>query len=115
MKSIASLATKPKLTQITLDDPAIVEAYGEPIEFYAYDIVSLATYFEFFQNRAESQYDSLTKMMRTLILLEDGTPAIKDDEDLPVDIAAAAITKLGEILGKSQSKTSTQNLGTQPE
>lgn len=115
MKSIASLASKPKLTHIILDDNALVETYGEPIEFWAYDIVGLSTYFEFFQNRAESQYDNLTKMMRSLILLEDGSPAIKDGEDLPVDIAAAAITKLGEILGKSLSKTSTQNLGTQPE
>ena len=115
MKSISTLASKPKLIQITLDDESIVAEYGEPVEFWAYDIVSLATYFEFFQNRADSEYNNLTKMMRSMILLADGTPAIKDDGDLPVTIAAAAITKLGEILGKSQSKTSIQNPGTQPE
>jgi hypothetical protein len=34
---------------------------------------------------------------------------------LPIDIAAAAINRVGEILGKSQSKTLTQTTGEQPE
>jgi hypothetical protein len=53
-------------------------------------------------------------MMKQLILNEEGKPALKDNEDLPIDIAAAAINKLGDILGKSQSKASTQKSGKQP-
>jgi hypothetical protein len=54
-------------------------------------------------------------MIKKLILNEHGKPALQHDEDLPIDIAAAAINKIGEILGKSQSKTLTQTDGAQPE
>jgi hypothetical protein len=49
-----------------------------------------------------------------MILDKDGKQVLADDEDLPIDIAAAAINKIGEILGKSQSKASTQMTGDQP-
>ena len=108
---ISELAAVPKLLQIDLDAPEILESYGEPVTFWTYDIVSLSTYFDFFNARSNSEFDNLHKMMRKLILLEDGTAALKANEDLPIDIAAAAISKIGEVLGKSQgsSKTVAQN------
>jgi hypothetical protein len=113
MKNIKEFASVPKLTQITLDDVDLVERYGEPIVFWTYDVVGLSTYFEFFNARSEAQFENLGKILKKLILLEDGKPALADNEDLPVDIAAAAINKIGEILGKSQSRTSTQKVGKQ--
>jgi len=109
---INELASVPKLLQIDLNSPEILEAYGEVVTFWTYDIVSLSTYFEFFNARSNSQFTDLHRMMKKLILLEDGTEALKDNEDLPIDIAAAAINKIGEILGKSQSRTSTPTVGT---
>jgi hypothetical protein len=109
---INELASVPKLLQIDLDSPEIIEQYGESVIFWTYDIVSLSTYFDFFNARSNSEFQNLHKMMRKLILLEDGTEALKDNEDLPIDIAAAAINKIGEILGKSQSRTSTPTVGT---
>jgi hypothetical protein len=53
-------------------------------------------------------------MMKAMILDGNGNRVLGDDEDLPIDIAAAAINKIGEILGKSQSKASTQTTGDQP-
>ena len=50
-------------------------------------------------------------MMKQMILDDQGKPALAEDEDLPIDIAAAAVNLLGEVLGKSQSKTSTQKTG----
>ena len=58
--------------------------------------------------------EQLDKMIKKLILNEQGKPALQANEDLPIDIAAAAINKIGEILGKSQSKTSTPTSGEQP-
>lgn len=110
---INELASTPKLTQIDLNAPEILEKYGEPVTFWTYDIVSLSTYFEFYNARSNSEFDNLSKMMRKLILLEDGKQAIQDNEDLPIDIAAAAINKVAEILGKSQSRSSTQKVGKQ--
>jgi hypothetical protein len=114
MKNIKEFASVPKLIQVKLDEIDLVNKYGEPIVFYTYDVVSLSTYFEFFNARADSQFDNLGKMLKQLILLENGKPALADNEDLPIDIAAAAINKIGEILGKSQSRTSTPIPGHQP-
>lgn len=108
---ITELASVPKLIEISLDTDELLEKYGEPITFHTYDIVGLNTYFEFFNARTDGQYEQLDKMIKKLILDEKGKPALKDNEDLPIDIAAAAINKIGEILGKSQSKMSTQTTG----
>ena len=109
--NIKKFATTPKLVEIKINDADIVERYGEEITFYTYDVVAMSTYFEFFNARSTSQFDNLGKIMKQLILDDKGQPALADDEDLPIDIAAAAINKLGEILGKSQSKTSTPTTG----
>jgi hypothetical protein len=113
--NIQEFASTPKLIEIILDDVELLEKYNEPITFHTYDIVGLSTYFEFFNARSDGQYEQLDKIIKKLILNDKGKPAIKDDQDLPIDIAAAAINKIGAILGKSQSKTSTPTVGEQPE
>lgn len=112
--NIKQFASVPKLIEIKLDDKDLVEKYGEPITFWTYDVVGLSTYFEFFNARSEAQFDNLGVILKKLILSEDGKPALADNEDLPIDIAAAAINKIGEILGKSQSRTLTPTTGKQP-
>lgn len=111
MKNIKDFASIPKLIRIELNDSDLLERYGESIVFYTHDVVGLSTYFEFFNARAEAQFENLGKILKRLILLENGKPALADNEDLPIDIAAAAINKIGEILGKSQSRTSIQKVG----
>lgn len=105
--NIKELASVPKLIEINLDSDELLERYGEPITFHTYDIVPMATYFEFYNARSNSEFEQLDKMMKKMILNEKGKPVLEDNEDLPIDIAAAAINKIGEILGKSLSKTST--------
>jgi hypothetical protein len=112
--NIKKFASVPKLTEVVLDDAELVEAYGEPITFYTHDIVTMNTYFDFFTARSENDFANLSKIMKGLIMDEKGQPALADDEDLPIDIAAAAMTKLAEMLGKSQTKTSTQTVGEVP-
>jgi hypothetical protein len=109
--NIKKFASVPKLTEIVIDDKELVEAYGEPITFFTYDVVTMSTYFDFFNARSTGEFDNLGKMMKEMILDADGKKVLADDEDLPIDIAAAVINKLGEILGKSQSKKSTQKVG----
>lgn len=113
--NINQYASVPKLIRVDLDNPELLEKYNEVITFWTYDVVSLSTYFDFFGARSDAQYQQLELMIHKLVLLEDGSPALKDNEDLPIDLAAAAITKIGEILGKSSSRASTPNLGNQPE
>lgn len=111
--NIKDFASKPKLIEIVIDNSEIVERYGEPITFYTYDIVRMSTYFDFFNARSNNEFSNLDKMMKSMILDSDGKQVLGDDEDLPIDLAAAAINKIGEILGKSQSKASTQTTGDQ--
>lgn len=113
--NIKEFASVPKLIEISLDDNDLVERYGEPITFHTFDIVGLNTYFEFFNARTKGEYTQLDSIIKKLILNDKGVPALKENEDLPIDIAAAAINKIGEILGKSHSKTSTPTTGDQPE
>ena len=109
--NIKQYAAKPKLTELKITDPEIVEKYGEEISFFTYDVVGMSTYFDFFDARQKGNFTNLGKLMKQMILDDQGKPALAEDEDLPIDIAAAAVNLLGEVLGKSQSKTSTQKTG----
>jgi len=109
--NIKQFAAKPQLTELKITDPEIVEKYGEEITFFTYDVVGMSTYFDFFDARQKGNFTNLGKMMKQMILDDQGKPALAEDEDLPIDIAAAAVNLLGEVLGKSQSKTSTQKTG----
>lgn len=111
--NIKDFASKPTLVEIILDDKDLVEKYGEPITFFTYNIVRMSTYFDFFNARSNNEFSNLDKMMKAMILDKDGKQVLADDEDLPIDIAAAAINKIGEILGKSLSKASEKMTGTQ--
>jgi hypothetical protein len=109
--NIKEFASKPELMEVTLDNADLIEKYGEPITFYTYNIVRMSTYFDFFNARSNNEFSNLDKMMKSMILDKDGKQVLGDDEDLPIDIAAATINKIGEILGKSQSKASIQTVG----
>ena len=108
---IQSFVTTPQLIEVVLDESSLVESYGEPITFYTYDIVSMSVYFDFFNARSNSEFDLLTKLIKSMILDDKGKPVLSDDKDLPIDIVTAAVIKLGDILGKSQGKKSTPKTG----
>ena len=112
--NIQKFATKPQLVQVQLDDPELLETYGEPITFHTYDVVNMKIYFDFFNARAKGEVEALEKLMKQLILNEKGEPVLSEGKDLPIDITTAAIIKLGDILGKSPSKKSTPKIGKQP-
>jgi hypothetical protein len=111
---IKAFAKKPQLIEITLDDQGIVESYGETIKFWMYDYVDISTYFDFFKSQREGQGENLNTLLRSIILNAEGQPAIAEDEKLPVDISVAALTKISETLGKSKTKSSMKETGTQP-
>jgi hypothetical protein len=113
MKNIKDYAVKAQLIEIKLDDATLIETYGEPITFYTYDVISLSKYFDFYHTKHENQFENLEKILRSMVLDNKGKPVLNENEDLPVDIAAAALSKISDILGKSHSKTSTSTVGEQ--
>jgi hypothetical protein len=108
---ISKFAKKPTLTKIVMDDAEVIEQYGEAIEFHMLDQMSISTYFEFYRLQQEENSDKLNDLLRRLILREDGTPALTEDEIFPVDLTLALLVKINDFLGKSKTKASTPTTG----
>lgn len=111
---IKTLAKKPQLMEIIIDDEEIVKEYGEPITFYMKDFVDIATYFNYYQSQSQREGQALALMIKKMILNKDGEPVLGDEDELPLDITLAVMSKINDNLGKSKTKSSTPNDGTQP-
>lgn len=112
---IKQLAKKPELVEVVLDDEAIVTEYGEAITFWMKDFVDINTYFDFFRSQSDKTGDELAGLLAKIILNKEGLPVLGEGETFPIDITIAALTKINECLGKSKTKRSTHQNGTQPE
>ena len=112
---IKSLARKPQLVEITLDDKDLVDAYGDTITFWMKDYVDLNTYFEFFRVQNEKAGDELANLLRRLVLNKEGEPVLGPEDQLPIDITVSLLVKINETLGKSKPKSSTNTVGAQQE
>ena len=97
---LSQLAAKPQLIKTTLDDTAIVETYGEVIEFWTWDRQPLETFMRLANMSQSADGGSIVAILRTLILNEDGTEIMTGDAVLPTDVLMAAIAKLTAALGK---------------
>jgi hypothetical protein len=110
--NITNFVKKPQLIEMSIDDADIVEAYNEPVKFWMRDHLDLDTYFDFYRYQKESTSDALMGTLRKIILKEDGTPAVAEDEVLPLDLTLAVLVKVNEQLGKSKTKKSEKEPGT---
>jgi hypothetical protein len=108
---ISKFAKKPTLTKIVMDDQEVIEQYGETIEFHMLDQMSISTYFEFYRLQQEQDSDKLNDLLRKIVLKDDGTPALTEEEIFPVDLTLGLLVKINEFLGKSKAKTSTPEIG----
>lgn len=95
---ITELTAKPTLTKITIDDEALVEKYGEEIEFWVWDRQPMEKYVAMAQNGHD--ISAVLQLAKEMILDEEGNQVIKGDSTLPTDIALNALTKVIETLGK---------------
>ena len=96
---LSSLASRPQLIELTLDDADIVAAHGEPLTFHTWDRQPL----EVFMKLASVTQDSaagVIDIVRTLILDENGKQIIVGEMMLPTDTLMAAIGKIVDLLGK---------------
>lgn len=110
---ISKFAKKPELIKMEINDEDIVSQYGDSISFYIYDNVDISTYFDFYKVQQQQDGVKLQELMRKIILKDDGTPALAADEMLPMDLTLAALVKINENLGKSNTKSLTQATGNQ--
>jgi len=111
---ISKLAKKPELIKLTLDEAEVVERFGEPITFYIKDQMGISTYFNFYKLQQAEDDSLLNELLRKIVLKEDGTPAIGEDEVLPVQLILGILMRINDFLGKSANKaTSTPANGKQ--
>jgi len=96
---LSDLVSKPQLKKITISEPAVVEKYGDELEFYIYDRQPLD---QFIKMATASQGDqvALFKMVNELVLDETGAPVVREGTALPNDVTLAVIAAVIDQLGK---------------
>lgn len=96
---LKTLAAKPKLIKITIDDQDIVDEFGDIIEFYTWDRQPMNTFIKL-AGVDTGDYSSVMEAVKDLILDEDAKPIITEENILPAKVMMRCITKLVEDLGK---------------
>lgn len=87
---------KVKPVEVKLDQPRIVEKYGTEITVFFPENIPLDDYYEISKDVANG---NVKKIIKKILLNEDGTPALKkDDEYIPLVIEAAVMEKLTDFL-----------------
>ena len=109
---VSKLAQKPKLIQMQVDSKEVIDAVGEPVVFWMKEHLDLGTYFDFYKYQQDQNANQLTEILRKVILKEDGTFAIAEDEVLPVEITLAILFKINDYVGKPKAKASNMEDGT---
>ena len=87
-----------------IDDEKIVEAYGEPLEFYIYDRHDMDTFMKLASLEGDS-VGTIAELVSDMILDEDGKKIIVDGNILPVDIMMKIVEVVIQRLGNSVSQT----------
>ena len=67
---LKELAQKPKLELVTVTDETVVQAYGEPLEFYMWDRQDLPTYLRIAQLKEDQT--QLFDVVKDVVLDEQG-------------------------------------------
>jgi hypothetical protein len=95
---LKDIAAKPKLAEIVLDSEDIVKEYGEALTFWTWDRQPLDTFIKL-AGSGGSDYASMVKVLKTLILDEEGKEVIQGEVMLPTKVLVAAMSKITEQLG----------------
>tara|TARA_R110001606_G_scaffold132904_2_gene268904 strand:- start:2965 stop:3261 length:297 start_codon:yes stop_codon:yes gene_type:complete len=96
---LTQLATKPQLIKIIIDDAELVEKYGEEVEFFVHDKISLDQYTQLASVKTED-FTSIIQLVKELVLNEEGKRVMDDEHVLPMDLLNACMMKVVESLGK---------------
>jgi hypothetical protein len=102
---LEALATKPKLQKITINDEDIVGKYGDEVDFWIYDRHDMDLYLRMSQVNS-TDIAAISAVTREIVLREDGTPVLNEDEVLPPDMMLKVIEKAIQTMGNTQSQTS---------
>jgi len=102
---LETLATKPSLKKIVIEDESIVKTYGDTVEFWMYDRHNMDLYLRMSQVNSQD-VTAISDLVREVVLNEKGQPILKADEVLPPDMMLKVIEKAIVHMGNPQSQTS---------
>ena len=100
---LKQIAEKPKLVKLSLDSERILEAYGEPVDFYMYDRQSIPTYLQLSQ--LENDTGALVDTVKSLVMDESGNRMLAEDDELPAFAMVEMIEKVVGQLGNAAGQT----------
>ena len=101
-----NLVSTPQLIKITIDDEAIVEKYGETIEFYVYDRQDMDTFMSLATIGDNASVADIAKIVSKMIFTEDGKPILKDNQTLPMDMMVKVVEETVKQVGNLLTQTS---------
>ena len=96
---LKDLAAKPQLKELLIDDKDIVEIYGEELQFFVHDRLTIEQYTQLASLNKEDM-GAMFHAMKDLILDDEGLPVMTEGNVLPMDVLNAAMMKVTESLGK---------------
>jgi len=97
---LAELSKKPQLVKLTINNPALVEKYGEELDFYMYDRQPLHVFSQIAQSSKTDDIGQYLQLLLETIKNEDGSPVMTEEQLLPLDLMTEAMRLIGEHLGK---------------
>lgn len=100
---LSQLVSQPSLQRIVIDSPAIVEKYGEEIEFWIYDRVDMDTFMRVAQLNDGEDFSGIMQMLVTLMRDETGEQLVQNASELPLDVLVEAANKVADSLGKTEA------------
>ena len=103
--NLADLTATPKLIKIELNDAALVEKYGEVIDFYIKDRQDIDVYMGLAQLEGQTDIVALSSVVRKIVLDEKGKHILGDGKMLPFDIMMKVIEQSVKHLGNSLAQT----------
>jgi hypothetical protein len=99
---LTEVASKPQLIKITLDEPEIIEQYGDELEFWTWDRQPLEKYLGLVgQDASMENMPALIEFAKDLILDESGNMVMAEGEVLPTLVMTLAVNKVVAQMGKS--------------
>lgn len=96
---LKNIAKEPQLIKIELDSEEVIEQYGESLEFWTWDRQPITNFIKMANMNSEDMED-IMKVVRRLVLDEDGTEILTETSVLPNNIMLQVVQKVVEGLGK---------------
>lgn len=96
---LKSIAAKPQLKRIELDDEDTVKEFGESLTFYIYDRQPIETFIRLAANQSD-RFEEIVRIVNDMVLDESGERVVTDGHVLPSRIYMRVIERVVSELGK---------------